>query len=103
MRVAAGQFIVTPEWRVNAQTCASLMQAAAEQGVDLLVLPEALLARSDSDPDMSVKSAQALDGAFIQHLKMQSLRDTVTTVLTIHTPSAPGRACNTLVRCAAVR
>ena len=97
MRVAAGQFIVTSEWRQNAQTSVSLMQAAAEQHADLLVLPEALLARSDSDPDMSVKSAQSLDGGFMQHLKTQSRRDTLTTILTIHTPSTAGRACNTLV------
>lgn len=97
MRVAAGQFIVTPHWQVNAQTCITLMQSAAEQGAELLVLPEALLARDDSDPDLSVKSAQPLDGGFLQLLKSQSRRDTLTTILTIHTPSSAGRARNTLV------
>ncbi|EPK7358926.1 deaminated glutathione amidase [Kluyvera ascorbata] len=97
MRVAAGQFVVTPEWQMNAQTCVRLMQSAAEQGAALLVLPEALLARADSDPDLSVKSAQPLDGGFMQQLKAQSRNDTLTTVLTIHTPSGEGRANNTLV------
>ncbi|MEX3018918.1 deaminated glutathione amidase [Kluyvera sp. STS39-E] len=97
MRVAAGQFGVTPQWQVNAQTCVSLMQSAVEQGASLLVLPEALLARSDGDPDLSVKSAQPLDGGFMQLLKAQSRRDTLTTILTIHTPSSEGRANNTLV------
>ena len=97
MRVAAGQFAVTPEWQVNAQRCVALMRSAAEAGTSLLVLPEALLARSDTDPDMSVKSAQPLDGGFMQLLKAQSRNDSVTTVLTIHTPSREGRARNTLV------
>lgn len=97
MRVAAGQFAVTPEWQVNAQCCVALMRSAAEAGTSLLVLPEALLARSDTDPDMSVKSAQPLDGGFMQLLKAQSRNDSVTTVLTIHTPSREGRARNTLV------
>lgn len=97
MRVAAGQFIVTPEWQENAQSCVRLMQSATEQGASLLVLPEALLARSDSDPDLSVKSAQALDGGFIQRLKAQSRLDAMTTIFTIHTPSIEGRAMNTLV------
>lgn len=97
MRVAVGQFAVTPEWRVNAQTCVSLMQKAAEQGAELLVLPEALLARDDRDPDLSVKSAQPLDGDFIGHLKAQSRCDTLTTIFTVHTPASDGRARNTLV------
>ncbi len=51
MRVAAGQFAVTPVWRTNAQTCVAMMQQAEQEGAALLVLPEALLARDDNDPD----------------------------------------------------
>lgn len=50
MRVAAGQFAVTPVWRTNAQTCVAMMQQAEREGAALLVLPEALLARDDNDP-----------------------------------------------------
>ncbi len=32
MRVAAGQFAVTPVWRTNAQTCVTMMQQAAREG-----------------------------------------------------------------------
>lgn len=64
MLVAAGQFAVTPDWTVNAQTCVSMMRQAGERGATLLVLPEALLARNDADADLSVKSAQQLDGGF---------------------------------------
>ncbi|KOR02402.1 deaminated glutathione amidase [Pluralibacter gergoviae] len=97
MRVAAGQFAVTPDWATNARTCVQLMQQAADLGVALLVLPEALLARADGDPDMSVKSAQPLDGRFVSLLREESRRSGLTTVLTVHVPTGEGRAANTLV------
>ena len=97
MYVAVGQFAVTAEWQKNAETCVSLMAQAAEQGASLLVLPEALLARDDNDPDLSVKSAQQLDGGFLTRLLEESARNHLTTVLTVHVPSSRGRAINTLV------
>ena len=97
MIVATGQFVVTPDWQTNARTCIDLMAQAASREASLLVLPEALLARDDNDPRMSVKSAQALDGSFMSLLCEESRRNTLTTVLTIHVPSAGGRAVNTLV------
>lgn len=97
MRVAAGQFAVTPDWVTNARTCVSLMQQAASSQTALLVLPEALLARDDNDPDLSVKSAQALDGGFLRLLLDESRNNTMTTILTLHVPTTEGRAANTLV------
>lgn len=97
MYVAVGQFAVTPDWHENARTCVELMMQARQKGASLLVLPEALLARDDNDPDLSVKSAQPLDGEFLQQLLAQSAGNTMTTILTIHVPSTPGRAVNTLV------
>lgn len=97
MRVAAGQFAVTPHWETNAQICADLMAQAVAQQAALLVLPEALLARRDDDPTLSVKSAQPLDGGFITRLLQESQGNTMTTVLTLHVPSTAGRAVNTLV------
>lgn len=97
MIIAAGQFAVTPHWETNARICVNLMAQAAERGASLLVLPEALLARHDDDPDLSVKSAQPLDGGFLTRLREESQNNDLTTVLTLHVPSAPGRAVNTLV------
>ncbi|QET65659.1 deaminated glutathione amidase [Citrobacter werkmanii] len=97
MFVAAGQFAVEPSWEKNAETCASLMSQAAGEGVSLLVLPEALLARNDIDPDLSVKSAQLLEGGFLTRLLRESAQNEMTTILTIHVPSVPGRAFNMLV------
>lgn len=97
MLVAAGQFAVTSVWEKNAEICASLMAQAAENEVSLFVLPEALLARDDHDADLSVKSAQLLEGEFLDRLRRESKRNMMTTILTIHVPSTPGRAWNMLV------
>ena len=97
MRVVAGQFAVTPDWATNAQTCVTLMQQAAANSASLLVLPEALLARDDNDPDMSVNSAQPLEGAFLRLLLAESRQNELTTILTLHVPTTEGRAANTLV------
>ena len=97
MLVAAGQFAVTSVWEKNAELCASLMAQAAENDVSLFVLPEALLARDDHDADLSVKSAQLLEGEFLGRLRRESKRNMMTTILTIHVPSTPGRAWNMLV------
>lgn len=97
MLVAAGQFAVTSVWEKNAEICGSLMAQAAENDVSLFVLPEALLARDDHDADLSVKSAQLLEGEFLGRLRRESKRNMMTTILTIHVPSVPGRAFNMLV------
>lgn len=97
MFVAAGQFAVGPSWEKNAETCVQLMSQAAGEGASLLVLPEALLARDDLDPDLSVKSAQLLEGGFLTRLQQESAKNEMTTILTIHVPSVPGRALNMLI------
>lgn len=97
MKVAVGQFAVTARWQENLMTCQTLMRAAQQQQADLLVLPEALLARADDDPDLSVKSAQPLDGAYVQGLLATSRGHPLTTVLTVHVPTTAGRAANTLL------
>ena len=97
MYVAVGQFAVTPDWQENADRCVSLMRQARLKEASLLVLPEALLARDDHDPDLSVKSAQPLDGGFLQHLLAESAGNGLTTLFTVHVPSTAGRAVNTLV------
>lgn len=97
MIVAVGQFAVTADWHENARLCVELMAQSARQGAALLVLPEALLARDDNDPDLSVKSAQPLDGSFLTLLLSESKSNRLTTILTVHVPTIQGRAENTLV------
>ncbi|MEE9685723.1 deaminated glutathione amidase [Lelliottia amnigena] len=97
MIVAVGQFAVTADWHENARLCVELMAQSARQGAAMLVLPEALLARDDNDPDLSVKSAQPLDGGFLTLLLAESKSNRLTTILTVHVPTIQGRAENTLV------
>jgi len=96
MKVAVGQFAVGKVWQENAQTCTELMAQAASAGAAMLVLPEALLARDDNDPDLSVKSAQAANGEFLNLLLEESRKNTLTTILTLHVRTTAGRAANTL-------
>jgi len=97
MKVAVGQFAVGPVWQYNAIICTELMTQAAEAGASLLVLPEAVLARQDDIPDLSVQSAQTLSGSYVTQLCEASRSHDLTTVLTLHTPTTPGRASNTLI------
>ncbi|WP_058911726.1 deaminated glutathione amidase [Entomohabitans teleogrylli] len=96
MKVAVGQFAVSPRWRENLDTCRRLIGEASAHGADLLVLPEAVLARDDNDPDLSVKSAQTEDGEFLSQLLDFSRASAMTTVLTLPIVTTPGRAANTL-------
>ncbi|WP_337927087.1 nitrilase-related carbon-nitrogen hydrolase, partial [Buttiauxella sp. S19-1] len=82
MKVAVGQFAVSKDWQENVQTCLGFMAQANGAGAQLLVLPEAVLARDDNDPDLSVKSAQTMNEAFIEQLCSQSRDDQLTTILT---------------------
>ncbi|WP_075180657.1 deaminated glutathione amidase [Pantoea sp. 1.19] len=97
MKVGLGQFAVARDWQENAATCAQLMQQAAQAQADLLVLPEAVLARDNADPDWGVNAAQPLDGPFMQRLLAQSRGQALTTLFTLHVPDGRDRVCNTLV------
>lgn len=97
MKVAVGQFAVGKDWRENARVCVSYMAQAADSGAQLLVLPEALLARDDNDPSLSVNAAQVDNGEFLKILQQESRRNELTTVLTLHIRTTPGRAANTLL------
>lgn len=96
MKVAVGQFAVTPQVNENAHTCCELMAQAASSGADLLVLPEALLAREDCNPHLAIDKAQLPDGEFMARLLHQSFGSHLTTILTVHVPVKDGRAVNTL-------
>lgn len=97
MKVTVGQFIVSLEREINAVKCIELMREAALQKTGMLALPVAQLARADDDPDLSVKSVQTLTGCFIGLLLDENRNNTMTTILTIHVFSSPGRATHTLV------
>ncbi len=97
MKVALGQFAVSREWQENADSCLALMKRAAEGEAHLLVLPEAVLARDNTDPDLVVKAAQPLDGPFITQLLAASEHNALTTIMSVHVPSDQHKALNVLV------
>lgn len=97
MKVALGQFAVAKEWQANAETCLSLMATSQQAGVDLLVLPEGILARDIADPDLVLKAAQPLDGPFVSQLLAASAGNQMTTMMSVHTPAPGGRAWNVLI------
>ena len=66
MKAALGQFAVSREWQENLSTSVRLMGEAKAAGADLLLLPEGILARDITDPDIVLKTAQPLDGPFMQ-------------------------------------
>ncbi len=97
MKVALGQFAVDRVWENNLQTCLGLMDRAQTGGADLLVLPEGILARDIADPDLTLKSAQPLDGPFVSGLCAASRGSSLTTMLSVHTPTGDGHAFNVLI------
>ncbi|WP_313654655.1 deaminated glutathione amidase [Pantoea sp.] len=97
MKVGLGQFAVSREWQENATLCLDLMQRAAESDADLLVLPEAVLARDNSDPDFVIQAAQPLDGPFLSQLLAASQHNALTTIMSVHVPSVQQKVLNVLV------
>lgn len=97
MKVALGQFAVDREWQQNATTITELMSAAQQNGADLLVLPEGVLARDITNPNMVLTAAQPLDGPFISHLLETSKGSNLTTMLCVHIPNGEGKVWNTLL------
>ncbi|WP_426816765.1 deaminated glutathione amidase [Winslowiella sp. 2C04] len=97
MKIAMGQFAVERDWQLNAATCIRLMADAAAAEAELLVLPEAVLARDNSDADFVLKAAQPLDGPFVSQLLAASRNSRLTTMMSVPVPTAEGRALNVLI------
>jgi predicted amidohydrolase len=97
MKVALGQFAVSKLWQENADICKDLMAQARAGGADLLVLPEGILARDITDPDIVLKTAQQLDGPFMTQLLEASRGSDLTVMMCVHVPTGGSRVHNNLV------
>lgn len=97
MNVAAGQFAVMPDWQDNLAQCRLLVSQAIEKRVNLLVLPEAIQARDNTDPGYSVRHGQTLNGPFIQGMRQLTENCDLTLVFTLHIPDDSGRVTNSLL------
>jgi predicted amidohydrolase len=97
MRVALGQFAVARTWEENLAIVVRLMQEAVAGKADLLVLPEGVLARDITVPDIVLKSAQPLDGPFMSGVLAESAKHALTVQMCVHVPNGQGRVFNVLV------
>jgi deaminated glutathione amidase len=97
LKVAAGQFAACVDWQENLATCIRLVREAEADSVDLLVLPEGVLARFVEDRERIREHAQPLDGPFVTGLAAVTAGLRVTVVVGIHEPSTGDRPYNTLV------
>lgn len=97
MKIALGQIDVAPHWEKNAETCVGLVEQARAGGAEMLVLPEGILARDIADPQLVLRSAQTLDGPFMQRMLAASAGNDLTIVFTIHVPRPSGKVRNVLV------
>src|SRR6218665_3046691 len=88
MKVALGQFAVRPEWQRNADTCLELMAQAGRERADLLVLPEGVLARDITHPDLVARRLQASRSAPLTGL---------TVMMCVHVPAANDKVFNLLI------
>ena len=68
LRVAAAQFVASEDWQDNLRTAEPLIAQADADGIDLLVLPEGVLARFVEDRERIRERAQPLDGPFVSGL-----------------------------------
>lgn len=84
MTVAVGQMQVSSLWQENLATIGDLASSAAEQGARLLCLPEGVIARDPSQPNLAGAQAQEIDGPFVSGLAEISARTGIALSTTVH-------------------
>jgi deaminated glutathione amidase len=97
LRVAAAQFVAREDWQDNLRTAEPVIAQADADGIDLLVLPEGVLARFIEDRERIRERAQPLDGPFVSGLANATRGMQVTVVAGIHEKSPTAKPFNTLV------
>lgn len=97
LKVAAAQFVASIDWQENLDTATQLIKQADADGVDLLVLPEGVLARFIEERERIREHAQPLDGPFVTGLLEATAGLPLTVVVGIHELSPYDKPYNTLV------
>lgn len=97
LTVAVGQFDVVDDWQINAAKVEDMIQRAVERGVDLLVLPEGVMARFMDRRERIREAAQSLEGPFVSRIRAFTRDLRLTVIFGIHETSDEGRPYNTLV------
>jgi predicted amidohydrolase len=94
MRVALGQLPISSDPTVNLERVRTAATAAADQGADLVVFPEATQARFSADLPAV---AEPLDGEFCRGLADVAKASGLAVVAGVFEPAPDGRAYNTTV------
>ncbi|RZT17557.1 putative amidohydrolase [Kribbella sp. VKM Ac-2569] len=97
LNVSAAQFVASVDWQENLDTATQLIKQTDADGVDLLVLPEGVLARFIEERERIREYAQPLDGPFVTGLLKATEGLQLTVVVGIHEKSANDKPYNTLV------
>lgn len=97
LTIALGQLAVADQWQTNAAQCTHLIHQATQQGADLLIMPEAILATDIGDPDCVKRCAQPLDGPFMRQILGATADIALTVVFTLYVPATEGRVANVQV------
>jgi deaminated glutathione amidase len=95
MRIALGQYAVAPTWQENLAVCERFVQQSLDENVDLLILPEGVLARDLADPGLVRRAAQPLDGDYVRAVRRLTQGTSLTVIAVIHVPALDGRVKNT--------
>lgn len=95
--VRAAQFAASTDWQENLRTIEPLLAQADADGVDLLVLPEGVLARFLDQKERIREFAQPLDGPFVTGVLAASRGLRPTVVVGIHETGEHDKPYNTLV------
>jgi predicted amidohydrolase len=97
INVRADQFAASTQWFENVGAVAAAIETAERDRVDLLVLPEGVLARFVDQKDRIREYAQRLDGPFMTQVMDLTRGKHVTVVLGIHETNETVKPYNTLV------
>lgn len=93
MKVAIAQINTTPDKNANLELIGSQLQQAADQGVRLVVFPEATMVPFGAK---LADNAEELDGPFAQRLRELTAKAGLVTAVGMFRPGADGRVINTL-------
>lgn len=97
LKVAAAQVAAGEGWQENLASVTAAIDTAVAEAVDLLVLPEGILARFIGERERIREHAQTLDGPFVSGVATATRGVDLTVVVGIHEVSDNPRPYNTLV------
>lgn len=97
LTVAVGQFAVADSWQQNATQVEDMIEQASRKNVDLLVLPEGVMARFMDRKEQIRDAAQAVDGPFVSRIREFTADHELTVIFGIHESNDEPRPYNTLI------